>query len=157
RKVDLTGTISTYAGNGIQGFTGDGGPATEAEIGNPRGLLFIDNQLLISSGGQQHVRKVDLTTNIINTFAGTGIGYDGEGNPALSARFDQGTGMFLTRAGAVLIGDQANGRTRTITGASVTTLAGSFGRDNVTATQGVLIAPENIAFDPAGNYYVVEV
>lgn len=155
RKVDARGIINTFAGDGGAGFSGDGGLATEAQVGSPRGLLIDHNQLLISGGGGPRIRSVNLQTNIIETLAGSGLGYDGDGSLS-GALFNGPTGMFLRPDGTLLLADQYNARLRSITSTSVSTVAGSFGHDNVRATRGLLIAPENLAIDSAGNYYIAE-
>jgi sugar lactone lactonase YvrE len=156
RKVDTSGIINTFAGNGTQGFTGDGGLATDAEIGNPRGLLVQGNRILISNGGSAHIRTVNLSTNIINSYAGNIIGYDGDGNPPHLTDFDGPTGMLVTSTGSLLVADQFNARLREVSSTSTSTVAGSFGPDNSKSTQSVLILPFNIGFDPSGNYYIAE-
>jgi sugar lactone lactonase YvrE len=155
RKVNPAGTISTFAGNGMQGFSGDGGPATSAAIGNPRGLLIRGNQLLISNAGAGHIRFVN-SLNIINTLAGNTVGYDGDGNPPNLTDFNGATGMWFTATGSLLVGDQTNFRLREVTPAAGGTKAGSFGPDNSRSTQSVLISPLNFSFDQAGNYFIAE-
>jgi sugar lactone lactonase YvrE len=156
RVVSVLGVINTFAGNGIQGYTGDGGPATSAEIGNPRGVLVHGNSLLIANGGHATIRIVNFTTGIIQTFAGSDIGYDGDGNPPLLTEFDGPTGLLFTSTGSLLVGDQGNARIREVTPTVTTTKAGGFVGDNRIGTLAVLTAPENLAFDPSGDYYIAD-
>lgn len=156
RRVNAAGTIFTFAGDGTQGFSGDGGPATAAEVGNPRGLLIQGNQLFISNAGSSHIRFVNFSTNIINSFAGNVFGYDGDGNPPALTDFYGATGMLFTATGSLLVGDQTNFRLREVTPTGTTTKAGSFGPDNVASTQSLLIDPLNFSFDSAGNYFIAE-
>ena len=156
RIVDPTGIINTFAGNGIQGFTGDGGPATSAEIGNPKGLLVQGNQLLISNAGAGRVRVVGFLSKIINTFAGFITGFDGDGNPPLATDFDRATGMFFLSDGSLLVADSLNDRVRRVAASATTTLAGGWVGDNGSALKADFADPENLAFDSAGNYYIAD-
>src|SRR5690606_15465177 len=88
RKVDnLTGIITTVAGTGVPGYSGDGGQATSNQIYRPHGI-FVDalDNLYITDELNQRIRKVDLDTGIITTVAGNGMaGFSGDGGPATSA------------------------------------------------------------------------
>lgn len=157
RKVDSSGNIRTFAGTGEPGFRGDGLPASQAAIGNPRGLVIRRNQLLIANAGRSTIRAVNLQPpNIIETFAGSFSGYDGDGNPPHASEFDGPTGMLLVDPSHLLVADQFNARVRKLTPSSVTTLVGGFVGDNRRGTLATLTTPENIAFDAAGNYYMAE-
>src|SRR5262245_56736447 len=157
RKVDSQGKITTFAGTGAPGFSGDGLPATQAAIGNPRGVIIRGNQLLIVNAGRGTIRSVNFQTpNIITTFAGSFGGFDGDGNPPLAAEFNGPTSVFLATNSQLLVADQFNARVRALTPSSVSTFAGGFVGDNRRGTLATLTAPENISFDSAGNYYIVE-
>src|SRR6267154_2842712 len=157
RKVDTSGTITTFAGTGNGGFSGDGGPATSANIGRPRGLLINGNQLLISNAGAAHIRTVSFNPpNIIRTFAGSNPGYDGDGHSRFLTDFNGPTGMVFTATGGLLVADQFNGRIREVTAASTSTIAGGVVGDNRRGVLSTLTTPENLAFDSAGNYYIAE-
>ncbi|HZQ70390.1 MAG TPA: NHL repeat-containing protein [Terriglobales bacterium] len=155
RIVDTNGIINTYAGNGTQGFSGDGGPATLAKVGNPRDVLALRTELLISNGGLAHVREVDFASQIINSFAGLTLGFNGDG-PLLATDFFQPTGMFLANNGNLLLVDTVNERIRQLSHTVTATLAGGRVGDGGRATQASFQDIENIAFDSAGNYYVVD-
>ena len=156
RKVDTSGIISTFAGDGMQGFSGDGGPAIDANVGRPRGLILRGNQLLIANAGQGHIRYVGFASGIINSLAGSFIGYDGDGHAPLASQFNAPTGMLLLNSGSLLVVDEINARVRTITSSIVTTFAGGYIGDNQPATLAAFAAPENLAFDLFGNYYVAD-
>ncbi len=156
RRVDTSGIITTFAGNGIQGFTGDGGPAIDAEVGRPRDVIVRGNQLLISNAGAARIRTVGFTSGIINSMAGNFPGFDGDNNPPLLTEFNGPTGIFLTTSGNLLVTDEFNSRVRTVTSSVTTTLAGGFVGDNGPATGADFVAPENLVFDSAGNYYVAD-
>ncbi len=156
RRVDTSGIITTFAGDGIQGFTGDGGPAINAEVGRPRDVIIRGNQLLISNAGAARLRTVGFSSGIINSLAGSFAGFDGDNNPPLLTEFNGPTGMFLTTSGNLLVTDEFNSRVRTVTSSSTTTLAGGFVGDNRAATLADFVSPENLAFDSAGNYYVAD-
>jgi sugar lactone lactonase YvrE len=157
RKVDTNGTITTFAGTGNGGFSGDGGPATSANIGRPRELLINRNQLLISNAGAARIRTVSFNPpNIISTFAGSNPGYDGDGHSRFFTDFNGPTGMVFTATGGLLVADQFNGRIREVTAASTSTIAGGVVGDNRRGVLSTLTTPENLAFDSAGNYYIAE-
>ena len=156
RIVDTAGNINTFAGNGNFGFSGDGGLATSAAIGNPRGLAFLGGALYISNAGISRIRAVTLTTGIINTFAGSLFGFDGDGHALLSTQFFAATGLWFDASGNLLVVDSANGRLRELAGGVATTTAGGFIGDAGPATLASLVGPGNIAFDMADNYYIAD-
>jgi sugar lactone lactonase YvrE len=160
RKVDLNaGTITTYAGNGLPGFSDDGSFATETRMGNPRALAFDGaGNLLISNAGRHRVRKVDLNTRLVSTVAGSSQGFDGGGHQALESSFSMPTGLSYDASGNLIIVDLGNQRVRKINQASqlVTTLAGGYLGDGKKATVASLNEPSNLAVDAAGNLYIAD-
>jgi uncharacterized protein (TIGR03437 family) len=119
RKVDTAGTITTVAGNGTKGFSGDGGPATAAALnlfGTHAGLAVdTAGNLYIPDIANHRVRKVD-TAGIITTVAGNGIaGFSGDGGPATSAGLNNPTDVGVDAAGALYIADTTNNRVRKVT------------------------------------------
>ena len=118
RKVDAdTGIITTVAGNGSNGYSGDGGPATAAQVGSPDGLAVdVFGNLYISQFDQHVVRKLDARTGIITTVAGTGVGsYGGDGGPATAALFRNPAGLAFGRGHTDLyISDRRNSRIRKV-------------------------------------------
>lgn len=127
RKVDTTGTITTVAGNGGSGFSGDGGAATSAKLARPFGLA-IDGagNIYIADIDNNRVRKVD-TSGTITTVAGNGAaGFSGDGGPATVASLNQPMSVALDSAGNIYISDGGNHRVRKV-GATliITTVAGN--------------------------------
>ena len=130
RRIDaVTGIISTVVGTGIQGYTGDGGPATEARIGFPTAIRFDgEGNLYFSDKTHNVVRKVAAETGVIETVLGVGEeGYSPDGTPALEARLGQPYGMEVSADGrTIFVSDTANCRVRAVNaGGKLTTLAGS--------------------------------
>ena len=158
RKVDTTGTITTYAGSGLQGCAGDGSLATAARL-RPFGLTVRAGQLLIATGGCSRLRSVNLATNIIGTVAGSSNGYDGNGHTALASQFEGQKGVSLDKSGNPLIVDAGNAQVRKLnTGTSIVSdTAGGYAGNNIPGTMASLNAPESIAFDSAGNMYIAEI
>jgi uncharacterized protein (TIGR03437 family) len=155
-------TITTVAGNGTAGYSGDGGPATSAELNGPRGVTEdIFGNLYIAEYYGQRVRKVG-TNGIITTLAGNGIqGFSGDGGPATSAELNGPYRVTVDLAGNVYIPDSGNSRIRKVSpDGTITTIAGNGGvgrgGDGGAATNATLNYPEAVAFDPAGNYYIAD-
>jgi trimeric autotransporter adhesin len=155
RKVNTSGTISTFAGNGKTGFSGDGGAATLAKIGNPKGLVFRGGKIYIGNAGRSRIRTVTISTGIINTYAGSVPGYDGDGKALLSSLFFSPTGLLFDAKGKLLVADSFNQRVRRASSV-MKTIAGGAIRDGSAATSAALVQPEAIAFDKSGNYYIAD-
>lgn len=99
-----TGLIQTYAGTGIQGYSGDGGPAISANLANPVGLVFDGNgNLYIADATNRRVREVNASTGIISTVAGGGTG--GAGSLATAAMLQGPCGVAFDSAGDLYISD----------------------------------------------------
>jgi sugar lactone lactonase YvrE len=162
RKVDTTGTITTVAGNGTQGFSGDGGPAINAELGWPSGVtLDALGNLLIADSINHRIRRVDAVTGIITTVTGNGTpGYSGDGGPATSASLYNPRMVKLDIAGNLYISDVWNHRIRMIYAASgiITTLAGNgtagFGGDGGPSTSAMLNYPYGVVLDNSGHLLI---
>ena len=115
RKVDSAGTITTVVGTGEYAFSGDGGPASQAQLSNPFGVAVDGPGVYIADASNNRVRKVD-SAGKITTVAGTGEhGFNGDGGPALQARFNYPTGVAVDRTGNVYIADPENDRIRVLT------------------------------------------
>jgi sugar lactone lactonase YvrE len=117
RRIDFTaGTVTTIAGNGTPGFSGDGGPATMAALDYPRDLeLGPDGRLYIADTDNQRIRVVDLASGIISTFAGNGqAGFAGDGGPATAASFSRPFGIGFDREGNLYVADTFNNRIRKV-------------------------------------------
>jgi uncharacterized protein (TIGR03437 family) len=162
RKVALSGIITTVAGNGAAGYSGDGGPATSASLGGPHGLaLDIAGNLYIADTQNFRIRKVsaDGTTT---TVAGDGWGrFTGDGGPATAASLDQPSGVTVDAAGNLYIADYNNQRIRKVTsGGIITTVAGDggskFSGDGGPAIGASLAEPAGVAVDRAGNLYIAD-
>jgi uncharacterized protein (TIGR03437 family) len=161
RKVSR-GIITTVAGNGSFGFSGDGGPATSASLGSTAGIaLDSAGNLYISDPNNNRVRKV--SNGIITTFAGSGLtDFSGDGGPALNAALNGPFGVKVDAAGSVYITQGGDARVRKITNGIITTIAGNggapfvFSGDGGPATSATLFGPFDIAIDSTGNVYVTD-
>jgi uncharacterized protein YjiK len=162
RKVSSNGIITTIIGNGILGYSGDGGPADHAQLNDPRGLaLDTSGNLYIADSDNNRIRKVD-TNGIISTVAGNGAsGYGGDGGPATEAMLDFPEGVAIDKSGNLYIADTANNRIRKVdTNGIISTVAGNgtsgYGGDGGPATEAMLDSPGSIAADCSGNLYITE-
>jgi len=165
RRVDAaTGVITTYAGNGLYGDSGDGGPATAARLNGPGGLAVDgEGNLFIADQYNHKVRRVDAATGVITTYAGTGSsGYSGDGGPATAAQLYQPSDVAVDTAGNLFIADQHNDRVRrvdAITGV-ITTYAGTgdagYLGDGGPATAARFDYPVSVAVDGAGNLFIAD-
>lgn len=145
RKIDTKGTITTFAGNGTRGYSGDGAAATGAELWFPCGLAFDSSgNLYISDYGNSTVRKVDSKGNI-TTVAGTGsYGFSGDGGSASKAALAYPYAITFDNAGNLLIADTGNTDIRKVdSSGNISTLISG-------------ITPENIAADSTGAIYFVD-
>ncbi len=164
RRVDPAGRISTVAGTGEPGYSGDDGPATRARLRDPFGL-WVDARygLLIADSGNDVVRQVD-DAGVIRTIAGTGRrGLSGDGGPAVAARLDSPQGLFVDQDGTIYVNDEHNHAIRAFApGGPLERVAGTgvrgFTRDGSPAAAARLDDVENLAladgrlvFTEAGN------
>ena len=161
RKVNKAGVISTIAGNGISGYSGDGGQAKSAKISFPTGLIVDPaGNILFSDDGNSRVRKID-TSGIITTIAGNGIaGYSGDGGPATSAELNAPWGLAV-KGKNLYIADSRNNVIRKIDGSgNIHTVAGNgvagFGGDGGPATQASLSDPVAVFADSSGDFYIAD-
>jgi trimeric autotransporter adhesin len=114
RRVDRNGTISTVAGNGTAGFTGDGGPATSASLNIPIAVAVDGSGNIYIAEMHHRVRKVD-ARGIITTLAGDGtVGFTGDGGPGIAARLNAPVALAVTREGTLFISDWGNQRVRMV-------------------------------------------
>jgi sugar lactone lactonase YvrE len=159
RKVS-GGTITTIAGNGAAGFSGDGGPATSASLSAPYGVaLDSTGSLYTADNDNNRIRKVSGGT--ITTVAGNGnLGFSGDGGPATSASLAQPEGLAVDSSGNLYIADTRNHRIRKLSGGTITTIAGNgtpgFSGDGGPATSASLYNPGGVAVDSAGNLYIAD-
>jgi sugar lactone lactonase YvrE len=162
RKVNTSGSISTVAGNGVGGFSGDGLAATVAEINFPYAVAVDSHgDIYIADGYNYRVRKIN-SSGIITTIAGNGIsGYSGDGGPATLAQFSNLGYVTVSRSGEIYFGDHSNNRIRKVnTAGIISTFAGNGvngnSGDGGPATAAQLNAPNGVAIDNFGNTYIVD-
>jgi uncharacterized protein (TIGR03437 family) len=161
RKI-ANGTITTIAGIGVEGFSGDGGPATGAMLGRPVALATdAAGNLYYVDSTQQRIRKI-AANGIITTLAGNGLnGFAGDGGPALSASMSFPLGIAVDRSLNIYIADAGNNRVRKITPAgTIVTIAGNgvegFSGDGGPSINAQLNLPSDVAVDNAGNLYIAD-
>jgi sugar lactone lactonase YvrE len=159
RKVGTNGIITTYAGTGLAGYGGDGGPATGATIVPGAIALDAAGNLYIVDGN--NIRRVDVNGTIA-TIAGTSQpGFSGDGGPAVNAQLNQPLGLTVDSAGNIYVADTSNFRVRKIDpSGNITTVAGngipgSTG-DGGAATSAGLADPAGVAVDSLGNIYIAD-
>jgi len=146
RKVDgSTGLITTVAGNGTVGFSGDGGPATSAALDYPYGVTVdTAGNVFIADTWNGRIRRVDADTGVIDTVAGAGgYGFNGDDGPATAAVMAEPWGIEVDGAGNLFIADSGNHRIRRVDAASgiIETIAGS----EATPVHGTLAEAEGAA------------
>jgi hypothetical protein len=165
RRVDTgTGIITTVAGNGGIGYSGDGGAATNARLNGPFDVALDGaGNLFIADFYNARIRRVDAATGMITTVAGNGhSGYNGDGGAATSAKLYGPFGVALDMAGNLFIADWFNYRVRRVDSGSgiITTVAGSgssgYNGDGRPATSARLTDPTGVAVDRAGNLFITE-
>lgn len=130
-KIDPMGNITTVAGSGRAGYTGDGGPATAATLRNPLGVAVgPDGSLYIADYENDRIRKVT-PNGIITTIAGVGAGFSGDGGPATAARLNGPASIGLDRAGNIYFTDHLNYRVRKISTTGIITTVAGTGRTSL--------------------------
>jgi sugar lactone lactonase YvrE len=162
RKVSaFTGIITTIAGNGSVGSAGNGGPAINAQLGNPNAMA-VDSigNIYIADNNNNVIRKIDATTGIIDLLAGNGTaGFSGDGGPAVSAQLSYPADISVDNSGNILIAD--NNRIRKISGGIITTISGNgmagYNGDDIPAASASLYSPSNVHVSKTGNVYVNDV
>lgn len=162
RRVDLNGIITTVVGRGGAGSTGDGGPAVQARIKNPKSVV-INGGYLYFAGLENKVRRVRLDTGIINTVAGTGVaGYSGDGGPATAATLNIPQRLQVDSVGNVYVADTGNSAVRRIDGDTgvISTVAGTgvrgFNGTTGAATSMQLNQPRGLALEGDDVLYVAD-
>jgi len=157
--------ITTIAGTGSAGFSGDGGPGTAGQINNPYGLAIgPDGALYFCEVDNHRVRRLDLKTHTLSTVAGSGKqGYSGDGGPALTASLNQPYEVRFDKAGDMFFAEMQNhivrrvdARTRVISTAAGTGQPG-FSGDGGAANRAQLRQPHSIAFAPDGALLICDI
>ncbi|MDE2666162.1 MAG: hypothetical protein OXI69_08425 [Acidobacteriota bacterium] len=160
RKVDPSGTITTFAGIGRPGYLGDGGPAVEAWIRSPTGVA-VDKagNVYFASRSNDVVRKVD-PAGIITTIAGIGrSGFSGDGGPAVEAKLGEPRGLDVDGAGNLYIADTTHDRVRRVDPLGIITTIAGIGRNDEDGGDGgpaveASVYPRDVAVDGDGNVYI---
>jgi hypothetical protein len=163
REVNhATGVITTVAGNGTQGYSGDGYQATAAELAFPSGVALDSNgDIFIADSENDRIREVNHATGVITTVAGNGTwGYGGDNGPATTAELKGPTGVAVDATGDLFIADNQNNRIREVAGGVITTVAGNgtqgYLGNNGQATAAELELPQSVALDSAGDLFIAE-
>ena len=167
RKVDVSGKITSIAGNGILGASGDGGLAAGASLRNPSGVIVVGNgSIYVADQGNNRIRKID-TSGIITTVAGSGYGspgtggFGGDGGLATAAELFWPASIAVNSSGKLIIADTYNNRIRIVNGSNlISTLAGNgttgYDGDNFAATGAELNMPSGVAIDGSGNLFIAD-
>ncbi len=161
RKIDLSGIITTVAGNGTNGFSGDTGPATSAQLSAIYGLRTDSSGNLYITDNNR-IREINITTGIINTIIGTGVnGYSGDMGPATAAELWLPDDVVIDNQGNILISDMDNNRIRKVDATGIITtivgngVAGFLGDGGGAATSEVS-STRGICVDNCGNLYIAD-
>ena len=172
RRIDRNGAISTIAGTGVRGFSGDGGPAKSARLNIPTAVaLGPDGSIYVAEAGNYRVRRID-ASGTISTFAGNGTqGFSGDGGPAIDARLHSPSGLAVGVDGSVYIADSGNHRIRRVDRIGrISTYAGgareagyaydpvrpTFGGDGGPATAAGLYSPADVTAGLDGSIFIAD-
>jgi uncharacterized protein (TIGR03437 family) len=161
RKVTPGGTITTLAGNGLEGYSGDGGPATGAQLATPVGLATDSSgNVYIADTGNNAVRVVN-SSGIVSTVAGNGLaGYSGDGGPAVSAMVGNPSGVALDASGNLYISDGSVRVRKVYSSGFINTIAGNgtrgYSGDGGVGPFATMSGPAGIALASNGNLYIAD-
>lgn len=169
RKVDMvTGIITTIAGTGVRGFSGDGGPATLAQLDSPYGLnTDLAGNVYFADRNNHRIRKVEYATGIITTVAGSGPagqflgGYGGDGGLATAARLNDPTDVIVDSQSNLLISDRLNHRIRKVDiNGTITTVVGTgvagYSGDGGSAINAQVNDPTGLGIGDFDNYFIAD-
>jgi sugar lactone lactonase YvrE len=162
RKIDTNGTITTVAGTGTAGYSGDDGPAEAAQLDNPQAIVVgIDGNIFIADTDNQRIREIG-PRGQITTVAGTGrLGFSGDGGPATSARLSLPDGVAMAPNGLLYIADTHNNRIRLVDlGGTISTFAGNgtpgFAGEGGAPASAQLDEPIGVAVDDSGAVLIAD-
>ena len=160
RVIDTTGKIRPVAGIGSYGYIADGVPALQSVM-VPNGIALDSsgNNLYIADSNLNHtvIDRVDLTTGLLHFVAGNGnLGFLGDGGRPLNAEFNDPSHLIVDAHGNVFVADYGNNRIREISGANITTIAGTGTGDGGPATSAFLNLPQGVAADATGNIVLAD-
>lgn len=162
RKIDSSGRVSTVAGTGSYGYSGDGAAATAAQLNSPQAVA-VDavGNLYIADSNNMVIRKVDSQGKITTVAGNNSFGYSGDGGLATAAALGNPISLAINATGELYIVDNANNVVRKVDGSGkITTVAGSgqpgYSGDDGLATLATLTNPRGLAFDAAGNLYIAD-
>lgn len=163
-RLDASGTLTVVAGEGTQGYGGDGGPATAAQLDSPQGIAVdASGNLYVADTHNHRVRMVTAATGKISTVAGTGVpGFGGDGSGGVTARLSLPTALALDGAGNLYVADAGNQRIRKVVLATGTmsTVAGNGTQGNSgdmgPALSASLDTPSGLAANAAGDLYLAD-
>jgi sugar lactone lactonase YvrE len=163
RMVDTTGVITTVAGTGRPGYSGDGGPATDARLYNPAGIdIDQAGNIYLADDWNNVIRRIDASTGVITTIAGNGRqAFGGDGGPAIRARFNHPEHVEVGTDGTVYIEDTGNHCIRKVDPAGIiTTIVGmcesGFGGDGGPASSALLSEPSGMLLTPDSVLYIAD-
>jgi len=163
RKIDASGNISTVAGDGTSGFSGDGGAAMAAQLNSPAGIAFDSaGNLYIVDTDNHRIRKVDTKGNIFTLVGNGNQGFSGDGSLAINAKLNEPMAVCFDSSGNLYIADSGNNVIRKLEKASgkISTVAGNnnagFSGDGNAAFQARLNYPTGVAVDSVGNLYIAD-
>jgi GNAT superfamily N-acetyltransferase len=160
REITPSGIITTIAGTGIEGFSGDNGSAVSAQLDTPTGIAVDSSgNIFIADSHNHRIRKI--TSGTITTIAGTGFaGFSGDGSAATSAKLDLPSGIAVEASGNLYIADTNNHRIREISGGTISTIAGDgeelYAGDGGAATAAALDSPTSVAVSNTGIVYIAD-
>ncbi|MBT5060128.1 MAG: hypothetical protein HOM68_26540 [Gemmatimonadetes bacterium] len=160
RRITPAGIISTVAGTGVAGFSGDGAAATSAQLKSPTGVFVSGGVIYIADQGNHRIRAI--TGSTITTFAGTGTDSSGgDGGAATAADLSSPTDVFADTSGVLYVTDTGNHKIRAIaTDSTISTIAGTgasgFSGDGGLALDAQLAFPRSVFVDTAGNVYITD-
>ncbi len=160
RRIDaVTRTITTIAGTGLPGFSGDAGPATGAHLASPLGLALRANLLYIADSANHRIRRLDLATGLISTVAGTGTeNFSGDGGLAAAAALDTPSALALDPAGNLFVADTGNHRVRRVdaTTGVITTVAGGTAASALARPVGLVVTSSTLLIADASQQRILQ-